>query len=656
MSEDYSINTGQKKTFTIPDYVLFSLTLAISAGIGLFYAIKDRNKINSKEYLLGGKDMYVLPVAMSLLVTFLSALTLLGTPAEMYNYTTMFWWLCLAFVFAMVIASVVFIPFFYNLNVTSVFQYLELRFSMPVRVLASLLYILQTSAYMSFVLYAPSLALNAVTGLDLWGSLVAVGIIVTLYTALGGMKAVLWTDTFQAFVILAGLLAVLIQGSIVMGGFQNAWDIAGNRSRINFHDFSFDPTTRHSFWSVVVGGSFFWMSLYGVNQAQVQRALSCPSMFKARLTLLVNLPGLIFIVSLCCMIGIVMYAFYADCHPIKFNNLISRTDQLLPLYVMDILGHIPGIPGVFVSCIFSGSLSTISSSLNALGAIIPCDFIKPCFPNLSDRTMTILSKVTVVVFGGVAIGLAALVSQLGSVLQASYTVYSIINGPLFGLFILGMFFPWANAWGAFVGALTSLTFMCWIGFGAFANKVSTAIPSPVFTHGCNWSVTTTAMTITTTLGTTTTPSTGSTEMTTVAASSDPFIPMYKLSYLYYTPTAMAALVIVGMVVSLITGPRRPGSIDPRLLCPLFDRLFPCMPEKILRPLRCGVDHKGKYRKEVYKEADELPEKIQPVDEYDVETKSPTDVEAVEVNGGAINQGFVPISENTSDPEVFVTHL
>ncbi|XP_048248844.1 sodium-coupled monocarboxylate transporter 2-like [Haliotis rufescens] len=451
MSEDYSINTGQKKTFAILDYVLLSLTLGVSAGIGLFYAIKDKNKVNSKNYLLGGKDMYVFPVAMSMLVTFLSALTLLGTPAEMYNFTTMFWWSCLAFVFAMVIASVVFIPFFYNLNVTSVFQYLELRFSKPVRVLASLIYIVQTSAYMSFVLYAPSLALNAVTGLDLWGSVVAVGIIVTLYTALGGMKAVLWTDTFQAFVILAGLLAVLIQGSIVMGGFQNAWDIAGNRSRIYFNDFSFDPTTRHSFWSVVVGGSFLWISLYGVNQAQVQRALSCPSVFKAKMILFVNLPGLILIVSLCCMIGIVMYAFYADCHPIKFNNLISKSDQLLPLYVMDILGHIPGIPGVFVSCIFSGSLSTISSSMNALGAIIPCDLIKPyCCPNLSDRSMTILSKVIVVIFGGVAIGLAVLVSQLGSVMQASYSVYSILNGPLFGLFVLGMFFPWANAWSPLV--------------------------------------------------------------------------------------------------------------------------------------------------------------------------------------------------------------
>ncbi|XP_046554578.1 sodium-coupled monocarboxylate transporter 1-like [Haliotis rubra] len=654
MSGDYSIYTGQKKTFTIPDYVLFSLTLAVSAGIGLFFAIKDRNNVNSKEFLFGGKDMYVLPVAMSLLVTFLSALTLLGTPAEMYNYTTMFWWLCLAFVCAMVLASVVFTPFFYNLQVTSVFQYLELRFSKPVRDLASLIYILQTSAYMSFVLYAPSLALNAVTGFDLWGSVSAVGIVVTLYTALGGMKAVLWANTFQALVIMAGLLAVLIQGSIVMGGFQNAWDIAGNRSRIYFHDFSFDPTTRHSFWSVVIGGSFFWTSLYGVNQAQVQKALSCPSVSKAQLAFFVSLPGLMLIVSLCCMIGIVMYAFYADCHPMAFNNLITNSDQLLPFFVMDILGHVPGLPGVFVSSLFSGSLSTISSSLNALGAIIPRDIIKPyCCPNISDKSITILSKVVVFIFGGVAIGLAVLVSQLGSVMQSAYSVYSILNGPLFGLFILGMFFPWANAWGALVGTVTSLAFMCWIGFCAFVNRVSTAKLSPVFTHGCNWSVTTTAMTVTTTLGTTTS---GSSEMTTVAASSDPFIPMYKLSYLLYTPTAMAVLVIVALFVSLITGCRDPHTMDPRLICPLFDRLFPCMPEMILRPLRCGVNHNVDYRNKVYEKADELPEKIQPVDDNGVEMKPSRDAEAGDLKGGTINQGFEPIDARTSEPEEFVTHF
>ncbi|XP_046554449.1 LOW QUALITY PROTEIN: sodium-coupled monocarboxylate transporter 2-like [Haliotis rubra] len=356
--EDYSIFTGKTKTFSVVDYVLFGLTLFISASIGLVYAIIDRKKLSSKEYLLGGRQMSVIPVALSLLVTFLSAITLLGTPAEMYRYTTMFWYLCLSFVFAIVLSVVLFVPFFYKLGITSVFQYLEMRFNKIVRTMAVILFIFPTIIYVSFVLYAPSLAFNAVTGLNIWGSVAAIAAIATIYTALGGMKAVLWTDSFQAVVILAGLLAVLIQGSMLMGGFSNAWEIAANRSRINFHDFDPDPTTRHSFWSIVFGGGFLWLSLYGTTQAQIQRALSCPTPRKAQLAMLINLPGLIFIVSLCCMIGIVMFAFYADCHPLQFNNLIFSTDQLLPLFVMDILSQFQGLPGVFVSCIFSGSLST----------------------------------------------------------------------------------------------------------------------------------------------------------------------------------------------------------------------------------------------------------------------------------------------------------
>ena len=122
MAEDYSITTGKIKVLSTADYVLFGLTLAVSAGIGFFYAFKDRNKLNSKDFLLGGRQMYVFPVAMSLMVTFMSALTLLGTPAEMYNFTTMFWWLCLSFVLAIGLSVRIFIPFFYNLHITSIFQ------------------------------------------------------------------------------------------------------------------------------------------------------------------------------------------------------------------------------------------------------------------------------------------------------------------------------------------------------------------------------------------------------------------------------------------------------------------------------------------------------------------------------------------------------
>ncbi|KAK7484707.1 hypothetical protein BaRGS_00024115 [Batillaria attramentaria] len=280
---EYSINTGVVRKFGTVDYVLFVLTLLISAGIGVFYAIWDRKRNTTQEFLLGGKKMNIFPVAMSLMVTFMSALTLLGNPAEIYNYNTMFWWLIVAFMVAMPGAAFIFIPFYYKLGVTSTFEYLEMRFNKPVRLLSSSLLILQTLLYMAFLLYAPSLALNAVTGINLWGSVVGMGFVVTFYTTLGGMKAVLWTDTFQAGVIYAGLLAVLIKGSMVQGGFGNAWDIANNRSRILFDDFSADPKTRHSVWSMVIGGFCFWVYLYGINQAQVQRCLSCPTVRKSQL-------------------------------------------------------------------------------------------------------------------------------------------------------------------------------------------------------------------------------------------------------------------------------------------------------------------------------------------------------------------------------------
>ncbi|XP_067672711.1 sodium-coupled monocarboxylate transporter 1-like [Haliotis asinina] len=593
--EDYSIITGKTKTFSVVDYVLFGLTLFISAAIGLAYAIIDRRKLSSKEYLFGGRQMSVIPVALSLLVTFLSAITILGTAAEMYRYTTMFWYLCLSFVFAIVLSVLLFVPFFYKLGITSVFQYLEMRFNKTVRIMAVVIFLIPTIIYVSFVLYAPSLAFNAVTGLDLWGSVAAIGAIATTYTALGGMKAVLWTDSFQAVVIVAGLLAVLIQGSINMGGFGNAWEIAANRSRINFHDFDPDPTTRHSFWSIVFGGGFVWLSLYGANQAQIQRALSCSTPRKAQLSLLINLPGLIFIITLCCMIGIVMFAFYADCHPLRFNNLIFSTDQLLPLFVMDILSQFQGLPGVFVSCVFSGSLSTLSSTLNAMGAVIPHDLILPfCCKKLSDRSMTILSKVTVFFMGGVMIACAYGVAQLGSVLQATYAVTSVLGGPMFGIFVLGMFFPWANSWGAIVGCLTSLAIMLWICIAAFVKRAFNAIPSAVSVMGCNWNITTTTMMTTLTTTMSTVNSTVAVTAPSVPKSSDPFYPLYTLSYLNYTATSVAIVVIVGLIVSFITGRTDPKSLDPRLICPLFDCLFPCLPEVILRPLRFGVNHERKY--------------------------------------------------------------
>ncbi|XP_050391445.1 sodium-coupled monocarboxylate transporter 2 [Patella vulgata] len=331
MERQYSIHTGQKNSFSMVDYFIFGGTLLVSSVIGIYYAIKDRKKKSIKDFLLAGGEMHVVPVALSLLASFMSAITLLGTPAEIYNYTTMYLWIALGYVLTMASAAHIYIPIFYNLKLTSCYEYLELRFSKCVRMIGTLVFITQMTIYLGIVLYGPSMAINAVTGLSLWGAICTVGIVCIFYTTLGGMKAVLWTDAFQVVMMGMGLLAVMIQGSIEIGGLSKAWEIAAQNQRVVYDDFSVSPATRHSFWSLVIGGAFLWTSVYGTNQAQVQRTLACPTVRHAQMAIWLNAPGLMIILVLSSLIGIVMYAFYATCDPIKFG-LVFASDQVLSKY------------------------------------------------------------------------------------------------------------------------------------------------------------------------------------------------------------------------------------------------------------------------------------------------------------------------------------
>ncbi|XP_022318074.2 sodium-coupled monocarboxylate transporter 1-like [Crassostrea virginica] len=586
----FSFQTGKITHFTVVDYVLFGLLLVISAGIGLFFAIKDRRHNDTKTFLMAGGNMNPIPVALSLLASFMSAITLLGTPAEMYNYTTMYYWIGLSYFFVAFGAAHVFMPVFYRLRVRSAYEYLEHRFSKGVRTAGSMTFCVQMLLYMALVLYAPSLALNSVTGFTLWGSVISVGIVCTLYTTIGGMKAVLFTDSFQVGMMFAGLIAILIQGNVELGGFSEAWKKAEEGGRVEFDDFSPDPKVRHSAWSLVIGGTFTWVAIYGVNQAQVQRYCTCPSLKKAQLAIWLNFPGLCLILYLSCLIGMVVYAFYSTCDPFSFH-LVKTSDQLLPLFVMDVLGYLKGFPGLFVACLFSGALSTISSGLSALAAVVLEDVIKAYFfKDLSENAATNTSKVLAFVFGIICLGLTYVASLLGGVLQAALSLFGMIGGPLLGLFILGMMFPWANKWGAYSGLLLGLVFMFWIGVGAqiYPPNNPKAITN---ISGCNWNITTT-MAPPTALPVLNVSSMAPVNVTSPkpAEEKNLFQDLYALSYMWYSATAVLFVVVVGMIVSLVTGPEDPKKLDPKLICPLFDILFPYLPEKIRKPMRFGVRH------------------------------------------------------------------
>ncbi|KFQ86253.1 Sodium-coupled monocarboxylate transporter 2, partial [Phoenicopterus ruber ruber] len=406
------------KKFVAWDYVVFAALFLVCASIGVFFAVKERKKKTSKEFLVGGRQMSCGPIAFSLTSSFMSAVTVLGTPSEVYRYGASFILFFLSYALVIIFTAELFLPVFYRSGITSTYEYLELRFNKIVRLAATLIYILQTILYTGIVVYAPSLALNQVTGFDLWGSVVATGVVCTFYCTLGGLKAVVWTDAFQMTVMVAGFVTVLVRGTALNGGSTKVWEDAYEGSRLNIFDFDVDPLRRHTFWTIVIGGTFTWLGLYGVNQSTIQRCISCKSEKHAKMALYLNLLGLWTVLVCAVFCGLVMYSHYKSCDPWT-ADFISAPDQLMPYFVMDIFSSMPGVPGLFVACAFSGTLSTVAASINALATVTLEDLVKKGFPNLSEKMSTWISKGLCVLYGALCTSMAAAASLLGGVVQVS---------------------------------------------------------------------------------------------------------------------------------------------------------------------------------------------------------------------------------------------
>ncbi|XP_022109169.1 sodium-coupled monocarboxylate transporter 1-like [Acanthaster planci] len=559
--------------FSVVDYAVFSAILLVSAVIGLYHACTGGHQRTTQEIFVGDRQMKFLPVGFSLLASWMSAVTLLGTPSECYSHGTMFWLISGSYIFVTLIAAHLYIPVFYRLGLTSVYEYLQLRFSHAAKLIGALAFIFHMIVYMSVVLYAPALAINAVTGFSIWKSILTVGLVCIFYTTLGGIKAVVWTDVFQTLVMFAGLLAVIIQGSIVFGGFQNIWQINQEGGRIVFNEFGFDPTIRHSLWSLVIGGTFTFLGNYGCNQLSVQRYLSCPSERDAKRVLYVNCPLLFIILSLTMMCGLVMYAMYGKCDPI-LAEYIGRADQLLPYYVVNELGFFSGLAGLFIGCIFSGSLSTVSSGMNSLAAVTLEDVLPK--KRFSEKTAALVSKFLACTYGLLCVGLAYLAGYMGPVLEVALKLMGIIGGPLLGLFTLGLFFPCANNKGALVGVFTSFAISTWIAIGAFlyptprpgllttlddcvlSNVTYTAFPDDNSTYM---------------EGTSLSSLLSSTAEAPKATTHPVLASLYSVSYLWYSVISMLAVLIVGLITSLITGGNK--DVDPSLLSPVVNCLCSC---------------------------------------------------------------------------------
>ncbi|KAG7229120.1 hypothetical protein INR49_013062 [Caranx melampygus] len=554
------MDPSDQKHFAVVDYVIFAVLLAASMGIGLYYALSGGRQRTTQEFLMADRSMGCLPVSLSLIASFQSAVAIIGVPAEIYTHGTQYWFIGCAYILGLLIPAHVFIPVFYRLRLSSAYQYLELRFNKAVRICGTLTFICQMVIYMGICVYTPAFALNKVTGFELWGTVLATGLVCTLYTTMGGLKAVIWTDVFQTVVMFAGQLAVIVVGVQKTGGVPEVWRKVWEGNRISGLDLNPDPTERHTFWTLGVGGIFLMLSLYGVNQAQVQRYLSSRTEREAVRSCYMVFPSLQVALALSCVMGLVMFARYCgEDHSDKRGT--STMDAMVIYFVMDMLQGLPGLPGLFVACLFSAALSTISSAFNSLATVTMEDLIKPHFPTMTEARATLLSKALAMSYGLLCLAMAYLTHLMGdSVLQGALKIFGMVGGPILGLFSLGMFFPWANSTGAVTGLGAGLAVAFWIGIGSIVTRGASpraAVPDcRVLLLSDN---------------TTTTIHTALSNVTLSRPSG--LRRFYSLSYMWYSAFNCFTVIVIGLIISFLTGPMKEEDVPPGTVYPLLGKLL-----------------------------------------------------------------------------------
>lgn len=482
-----NMSTASLHTFSIIDYLVFGSFLIASALIGIIFGIKGSN--SNKSFLTGNRDLSTFPVVMSLAASFMSTNTILGVPAEVYTLGTQFVVHVIPFSLAVILSAEVFMPVFYDLNMTSVNEYLLLRFrSTKLRTIGSIGFIACTLPYMGVVLYGPSLALASVTTLSVEASVIVVGVICTFYTSIGGIKAVIWTDVLQCILMILGLLMVVIYG--IASSPVNPFQVASDHGRIKLFDFSLNPYRNDIFFAVFFGTIVNWCGCYCISQTEVQRFCSTKSAKHAKKTLYWNIPPVVCISLMAITCGIVIFARYYECDPVSMG-IIKRTDQLMPYFVMESMSWMPGVAGFFTACVFSGSLSTLSSGFNSLAAVTWDDLLirLPCI-QVQDKNSFLsrhLTKFIAASYGILSLGLAFFVGRLGTVLQASIALSGSTRGPLFGLFCLGMFFPFVNEVGGISGIVSGLSVSLFMAVGSIFHPRPKA-RLDIGTHNCSQAV------------------------------------------------------------------------------------------------------------------------------------------------------------------------
>jgi SSS family transporter len=443
------------------DWVVIVVYLAAMIGIGMYFYLRDKHNSTS-EFFVGGRSIPFWAAGVSLYAANTSSISFIAIPAKAFETNWTYMTNNLIAVCGLVFVAIFIVPLLRRLDLMSVFSYLETRFHPAIRMLASALCIaMQLGSRMSVILFLPALAIATITGIDVTWSILLMGGFTIIYTALGGMKAVIWTDFVQVIVKMGG--AIFAIGFIIWhlhGGFGEFLTTALAEHKTKLFDFSFD-LTRATVWGFLFLVVFDVVLTFPKDQVLMQRVLSTKSDKEAGRSIwafaAIMIPGGFVFYT----IGTALFVFYKT-HPERMNPLLP-IDATFPLFIAAELPS--GVTGLIIAGIFAAAMATLSGIMNSVATLASVDFYEKLVKNPDPRKSVRFAELMTVAAGLVGIGIALLLSRfdIHSLFDVSIELAGLLGGGFAGAYTLGMFTRRANSQGVAIGIASSmlLTLAIW---------------------------------------------------------------------------------------------------------------------------------------------------------------------------------------------------
>jgi len=443
--------------FGFLDYVIVGLYFAGMIGIGVYFSRREKS---TEAFFLGSRRVPWWAVGLSIFGTSISSITYLSIPAKAYASN---WVFMLSSLTVLLIAPFItrfYIPAFRRTPITTAYQWLEMRFNPLTRLYGSLVFLLFQIGRISIVLYLPAMVLSASTGLSIEFSVMTMGIITTFYTVAGGIEAVIWTDVIQAFVLVGGaLLALFIAVAHIDGGWSGLYASASAANKFEMLNWQPDYMTATVY--VCVLGNFFAL-LYPstADQTIVQRYLATASEREARRAVwtntLLSVPVAFFFFGL----GTALWVYF-KAHPEKLDPSLPN-DAILPLFVME---NFPvGLRSTLIAGVFAAAMSSLSSSMNSMSAVLVNDYLRPLRPRLLEQDALRAARGITLVIGVFGTLFALVIAKMAvpSLFDQWLKWLNLIGGGLAGIVALGVFTRRAHGRGALVGIVAGAIAVYWI--------------------------------------------------------------------------------------------------------------------------------------------------------------------------------------------------